>query len=71
MYDITINNDGQEDIIITIKNQQNDALSYAKLYEGIILYDAFSTKNEYNCYYYQTGFLLGHKKIKVDLVIKP
>lgn len=67
-YDITIYNNASEDIAINIMYQENDSLAYQRLYEGIIVYDAFVSKQEVNCYYYDSPMLVGRKDIVIDFV---
>ena len=49
-------------------HEENDALAYKKIYEGIIVYDAFVSKQELNCYTYESPMLLGRKDITLDFV---
>lgn len=47
----------------------SDVLSFRRIYEGIIAYDAFIYKQEKNCYYFETPLVLGRKEIVLDFVM--
>ena len=51
-YDITIRNEEDEDTSMTILFEENDLLSWQRLYQDMVLYDAFTFPNEKNCYYF-------------------
>ena len=41
-YDLTILNEGEEDTTVTVLFEEDDLLSWERLYQDIVLYDAFT-----------------------------
>ena len=68
-YDVTIKNMANNDATIRVMFELSDVLSYKRVYEGIIEYDAFTSRHEQNCYYFETPLVVGHKDIVLDFVM--
>ena len=58
-FDISIHNLGDSSVNVEMWWREGDSQSLTPLYEGIILYDAFTQLNKMNCYRYHTPRLLG------------